>query len=323
MGFFRGVPVGVPGSLFFILEMENPRKLIDLRIETNLLGKEPTNSPAFFRILDKDTERVTVQFDLPYLVMVDDSFADQTIIDYAQKRDRNEPVPRVTRYIPNDTSHPWQRTGTVVFFADSPSAENIQHGVYLPSAIHPAYAVNIGDGVIVEIAFLPRINQEQDHPVIGFPVGDTSGKIAYSSVVVSFLFSDRQYVVSRFRDEEENTPNLHKRAAYNAMVTEDKQKMTDNSEEFVNAAIYAINLLIGKYKVLNDAYFISPITKNTCYPYQVTWWNKSRPRRPIHSGIKVGPILMPLSDNRIGSENNALLREQLASVILRPNSIIG
>lgn len=115
-----------------------------------------------------------VYFDLPYLIMVDDGFRDQTLEDWAEAFSKNEKLP-YSQYAP-----PPNEPGYLSIGGGFP--------VYIPKEINSnAYVVNlIEQNLKVGLQFLRRINQKSTTKLCGEVIGDRTGRASFSSVRVNF-----------------------------------------------------------------------------------------------------------------------------------------
>lgn len=114
--------------------------------------------------------------------------------------------------------------------------------IYIPDSIEPeAYVVHLSDEKLtVGIQFLKRINQKNTTKSFGEVFGDRTGRSSYSSVRVNFDLS---------------------------LI---KEEFHWKMELFCNLAIKATNLFLENYRVINNRYYISKITKSIIQNFTIT-----------------------------------------------------
>jgi len=241
---------------------------------------------------------------------------DSDLIEYVRRADLNEndikDAQQISAYQPKFTEQD-KITGVVwqTILGSQVQVENFKHGVYIPSVTMPPYIINIGDGILVGVTFLPRVRQTSNEYLrpLGFPEGDINGRGMFSTVQMRVGTQHFDKLQEYYNQNTCPNHGMHKRASANSPLKENVGGPVLHHDVSIDLAVAAINIFIEKYKVLNDGYFMNSITKTATSPFRVTW--RGLNGKTLQSNTVTTILYSPYSESVISNENNLKLRKML------------
>ncbi|MEJ7578436.1 MAG: hypothetical protein WKF74_15675 [Pyrinomonadaceae bacterium] len=216
---------------------------------------------------NKEQYYKSVYFDLPFLLFVRDGFRDKDLEEWAKAYSEGSKDLPYSPYAP--------KTNEPGFFAIGGGFP-----VYIPpDNLAEAYVVNLGNGILVGVQFLRRINQSSTVKLCGEIIGDRTGRATFSSVSVNF-------------DLQIFNPDIFHRM-----------------DIFVDLSIRAINKFIEHYRVLADRFYIRAITPQVIQSFYIVTSFKDGTSITQTYGTGSGPLHG--LGGAIPDEQDDVLREAL------------
>ncbi|MCA8830195.1 hypothetical protein [Hymenobacter pini] len=262
------------------------------------------------KYVSQNTRYVDVSFDLPFLIAVNDGFTDSQLQEYVEARDRGEKPRKESSHQPLEYDlAELEPSRIAIIDVSGLSKDNVKYGVYLPTQLSDWYRVRITDNVIVGLSFLYRINQQSDPVYIGFPLGDSVGNIAFSTVLMRLNYNDLDNIKTLLESQIFDHDVINTNPKY-SIYNQKKDFVNDaNGDVYLALSEIVINKFIEKYKFINDVYFINNITKNVFRNVIIRWYDSLN---DIIKELAILPVpILEFASQKVSSEADALLRASL------------